>query len=138
MLNPQSIITIAAIYLAACASPVKTYRVRFPAINTDLIVYETEAQVSRQCSKHIRKWERATGLKHKLDDGRESTERTVYRGCTVPPLHEGLNQHILTSLETVDNFAHELCHALGADPSICDSIRFDGKSYPGKTVDIGE
>lgn len=120
---------------SACAPALRTHRVRFEALKLDVIVYETEAQASRQCKKHIAKWERATGLTHRLDNGTMASPRQEYRGCHVAPLHAGLNSHILTSAESVDNLCHELCHALGAKREVCESIHFN-KLPPGRTVTV--
>lgn len=121
--------------MAGCAAP-RAYRVRFKSLKTSIIVYETQAQVSRQCEKHIRRWEIATGKTATLDSGAPRAVAQEYRGCMVPAKHPGGYKHILTSLETIDNGFHELCHALGAATQACDEIHFDGRNYPGRTIEI--
>ena len=128
---------IALLALASgCAHPnmARAYRVRFEAIKTSAIIYERGEHADRQCRKHIRKWEKATGKVHVLDNGEPAKPGQGYRGCKVEPVFSGGYKHIITSLETIDNFCHELCHALGAPNAICEKIHFDGRYYPGRTI----
>ena len=130
-------ILVGVLAMIGCVSAPKVHRVRFKALKLDVIAYETQAQASRQCKKHIARWEKVTGLKHRLDDGTFAGERTEYNGCHVAPLHAGLNSHIIASIQSIQVICHELCHALGAKRDVCESIRFDATPI-GRTINVPE
>lgn len=129
-------------FSVGCASAPRVYRVRMHAIKTDILAYESAEQASRQCRKHIQRWENKTGRVHVLDNGEPAKMGQEYRGCKVPPIPakpplEGEHyQRIITSIETIDNLCHELCHALKAPDRICEQIHFDGRYYPGRTINV--
>lgn len=151
------------IVLAFSGCGPKAYRVRSLTARTSVLVYERASDADKRCAFHIAQWEKQTGRRQMLDDGTPRSDDQHYRGCLVPPLHRAGDPcgpgadpeckmqrdgywRIISSLETVDNLVHEFCHRLmaylraegdqRADDKTCDAIHFDGRYYPGRTVEL--
>ena len=121
--------------LSGCATP-RAYRVRMDAIRTSAIIFEREEHASWLCIRRMLQQARQTGRPARQDSGALIDEHSRVRGCLLVPRREGAYWRIISSLETIDNFIHELCHRFSKDRTLCDGIHLDRGEKPGRTIRV--
>ena len=122
--------------LAAGCAHQPPVMVRLDAIQTSVVVYQTHSEVSAWCDKFLGDWEKKTGRIAMADDGVTPSRYANSRGCAIPPRTKYAYWMILSSMETIDNVLHELCHRFTRDNSKCDGIHFDGRDIPSNGIII--